>query len=75
MSGSDRKVGIAQRPTRNVSAERTLGPELDNYLSVVGGMWWEDNDLHLAHTDEDWGEGLPDSSWYVEEVDHMTRSG
>ena len=38
-------------------------------------MWWEDDDLCLAHTDEDWGSNQPDDTWYLDEVDHMTRSG
>ena len=31
--------------------------------------------LCLAHTDEDWGSNQPDDTWYIGEVDHMTRSG
>ena len=49
--------------------------EPDRCLSAVDGMWWEDDDLCLAHTDEDWGNNHPDDTWYVGEVDHMTRSG
>ncbi|KAF5931648.1 hypothetical protein HYC85_027819 [Camellia sinensis] len=29
--------------------------EPDRCLSAADGMWWEDDDLCLAHTDEDWG--------------------
>ena len=25
--------------------------------------------------DEDWGSNQPDDTWYIGEVDHMTRSG
>ncbi|KAF5934205.1 hypothetical protein HYC85_030376 [Camellia sinensis] len=54
---------------------RTVMPEPDRCLSAADGMWWEDDDLCLAHTDEDWGNNQPDDTWYIGEVDHMTRSG
>ncbi|KAF5933449.1 hypothetical protein HYC85_029620 [Camellia sinensis] len=54
---------------------RTVIPEPDKCLSAADGMWWEDEDLCLAHTDEDWGSNQPDDTWYLGEVDHMTRSG
>ncbi|KAF5933448.1 hypothetical protein HYC85_029619 [Camellia sinensis] len=54
---------------------RTVIPEPYRCLSAVDGMWWEDEDLCLAHTDEDWGSNQPDDTWYLGEVDHMTRSG
>ncbi|XP_028107127.1 uncharacterized protein LOC114306133 [Camellia sinensis] len=44
-------------------------------MSVAGEAWWENDDLHLAHTYENWGQDLLDDTWYSEEVDHMTRSG
>lgn len=47
----------------------------NNCLLAAEGVWWDDDDLHLAHIDEDWGECLPDNTWYAEEIDHMTRSG
>lgn len=53
----------------------TVMPELNRCLSAADEMWWEDNDLCLAHTDEDWGGNQPDDTWYIGEVDHMTRSG
>ena len=57
------------------STERASGPEPDRCLVAADGMWWEDYDLCLAHTDEDWGNNQPDDTWYLDEVDHMTRSG
>ncbi|KAF5932738.1 hypothetical protein HYC85_028909 [Camellia sinensis] len=51
------------------------GTEPDRCLLAASGMWWEDDDLCLAHTDEDWASGQPDNTWYLDEVDHMTRSG
>ena len=58
--------------------ESTAGaiiPGLDRCLLAADGMWWKDDDLCLAHTDEDWGSNQPDDTWYIGEVDHMTRSG
>lgn len=52
-----------------------LTMEPDNCLSVAGGIWWEDDDLRLAHTDGDWGQNRLGDTWYFEEVDYMTRSG
>ena len=57
------------------ASARTVIPEPDRSLSAADGMWWEDEDLCLAHTDEDWGNNQPDNTWYLGEVDHMTRSG
>ncbi|KAF5934572.1 hypothetical protein HYC85_030743 [Camellia sinensis] len=57
------------------SAVSTNMPEPDRCLLNANGMWWEDDDLCLAHTDEDWGSNQPDNTWYLDEVDHMTRSG
>ena len=57
------------------SAVSTNMPEPDRCLLNANGMWWEDDDLCLAHTDEDWGSNQPDDTWYLDEVDHMTRSG
>ena len=56
-------------------AASTSIPEPDRCLSAANGMWWEDDDLCLAHTDEDWGGNQPDDTWYIDEVAHMTRSG
>ncbi|KAF5933059.1 hypothetical protein HYC85_029230 [Camellia sinensis] len=53
----------------------TVVPEPDRCLSAADGMWWEDDDLCLAHTDEDWKGNQPDDTWYIGEVDHITRSG
>ncbi|KAF5932603.1 hypothetical protein HYC85_028774 [Camellia sinensis] len=61
--------------TGGTASTRTVIPELDRCLSAADGMWWEDDDLCLAHTDEDWGSNQPDDTWYIGEVDHMTRSG
>ena len=61
--------------TEGTVSTRTVMPEPDRCLSAADGMWWEDDDLCLAHTDEDWGSNQPDDTWYVGEVDHMTRSG
>lgn len=55
--------------------EKMTRTEPNNCLSAAKGIWWDENDLHLAHTDEDWGEDLPDNTWYVEEVNQMTKSG
>ena len=33
----------------------TIIPGPDRCLSATDGMWWEDDDLCLAHTYEDWG--------------------
>lgn len=49
--------------------------EPDWCLSATDSMRWEGDDLCLAHTDEDWGNNQPDDTWYIGEVDHMTRSG
>ncbi|KAF5934632.1 hypothetical protein HYC85_030803 [Camellia sinensis] len=65
---------IARHPTGNVSIERMISLELDNCSSIARGAWWEEDDLCLAHTDEDWGEDLLDNTWYSEKIDHMTRS-
>ena len=59
----------------DTASMRTVMPEPDRRLSAADGMWWEDDDLCLAHTDEDWGSDQPDDTWYIGEVDHMTRSG
>lgn len=58
--------------TECVVNTRTATAELDSCLPVAEGMWWEDDDLCLAHTDEDWGQNQPDDTWYTEEVNHMT---
>lgn len=52
---------------------KVIRAELDNYLLAAEGEWWANGDLHLAHTDEDWGECLLDNTWYVEERDHLTK--
>mgnify|MGYP003702671239 CR=1 FL=1 len=49
--------------------------EPDMCLLAADGMWWDDDDLCLAHTDEDWGSNQLDDTWYIGEIDHMTRSG
>lgn len=69
------EAGIGQHPAGNTCNERMIKPELDNCLSIAEGVWWKDDDLHLAHINEDWKESLPDNTWYSKEVDHMTRSG
>ncbi|XP_028060209.1 DEAD-box ATP-dependent RNA helicase 8-like [Camellia sinensis] len=74
MSENDRKAGKAQHPIGNVCDNRMIRTEPDECLSSVEGVWWDDDDLHLAHIDEDWGEDLPDNTWYMEEVDHMTKT-
>ena len=61
--------------TESTASTGIVTIELDRCLSAVDGMWWEDDDLCLAHTDEDWGSNQPDDTWYIGEVDHMTRSG
>ncbi|KAF5933166.1 hypothetical protein HYC85_029337 [Camellia sinensis] len=53
----------------------TVVTKPDSCLSMADVMWWEDDDLCLAHTNEDWGNNRPDDTWYIGEVDHMTRSG
>ena len=35
------------------STASTIVPESDKCLLAADGMWWEDDDLCLAHTDED----------------------
>lgn len=74
---NSQKVGKAKGPVGNDCDVEMgiLATEPDNCLSVARGIWWEDDDLHLAHPNEDWGQDLPDDTWYSEEVDHMTRSG
>ena len=57
------------------STASASGPEPDKCLLATSGMWWEDDDLCLAHADEDWASGHPDDTWYLDEVDHMTRRG
>jgi len=42
--------------------------ELDNCLSAAEGEWWDNNDLCLAHTDEDWRDYIPNNTWYAEET-------
>ena len=44
------------------ASARTVIPEPDRCLSAADGMWWEDEDLCLAHTDEDWGNDQPDNT-------------
>ncbi|KAF5932881.1 hypothetical protein HYC85_029052 [Camellia sinensis] len=61
--------------TEGVVGTRIVVTEPDRCLSAVDGMWWEDDDLCFAHTNEDWGNNQPDDTWYIGEVDHMTRSG
>ncbi|KAF5932602.1 hypothetical protein HYC85_028773 [Camellia sinensis] len=61
--------------TGGTASTRTVISKPDRCLSAADGMWWEDDDLCLAHTDEDWGSNQPDDTWYIGEVDHMTRSG
>ncbi|KAF5934680.1 hypothetical protein HYC85_030851 [Camellia sinensis] len=71
-TGTENAASIGMEGTANT---RTVIPEPDRCLSAADGMWWEDEDLCLAHTDEDWGNNQPDDTWYISEVDHMTRSG
>ncbi|KAF5934346.1 hypothetical protein HYC85_030517 [Camellia sinensis] len=76
--GAEGAVGTRTEEAAGMWTEGTastiiLGP--DRCLSAANGMWWEDDDLCLAHTDEDWGSNQPDDTWYIGEVDHMTRSG
>ncbi|KAF5934569.1 hypothetical protein HYC85_030740 [Camellia sinensis] len=76
--GTESAVGTKMENAASMWTESTasaIRPEPDRYLLVASGMWWEDDDLCLAHTDEDWGSGQPDDTWYLDEVDHMTRSG
>ena len=61
--------------TEGAVRTRTVVTEPDRCLSAGEGMWWKNDDLCLAHTDEDWGNNQPDDTWYIGEVDHMTRSG
>lgn len=57
------------------STAGVIEPEPDRCLLAADEMWCEDDDLCLAHTDEDWGSNQLDDTWYIGEVDHMTRSG
>ena len=57
------------------SAVSTNMPEPDRCLLNANEMWWEDDDLCLAHTDEDWGSNQTEDTWYLDEVNHMPRSG
>ena len=61
--------------TENIASTGIVTTEPARCLSAADGMWWEDDDLCLAHTDEDWGSNQPDDTWYIGEVDLMTRSG
>ena len=41
--------------TEGTVSTRTVVTELDRCLSATDGMWWEDDDLCLALTDEEAG--------------------
>ena len=69
-TGTEDAAGIWTEGTASM-----IIPGPDRCLSAADRMWWEDDDLCLAHTDEDWGSNQPDNTWYLDEVDHMTRSG
>ncbi|KAF5932923.1 hypothetical protein HYC85_029094 [Camellia sinensis] len=71
---STKRENAASIGIEGTASMRTVMPEPDRCLSAADGMWWEDDDLCLAHTDEDWGGNQPDDTWYIGEVDHMTRS-
>ncbi|THG00831.1 hypothetical protein TEA_017491 [Camellia sinensis var. sinensis] len=68
MYENDWKDGKAQHPVGEICDEKIIQTELDECLSAAEGIWWDDDDLHLAHTDKDWGEDLSDNTWYMEEV-------
>ncbi|KAF5934655.1 hypothetical protein HYC85_030826 [Camellia sinensis] len=70
--GTEHAASIGMEGT---ASTKTVIPEPDRCLSAADGMWWVDDDLCFAHTDEDWGSNQPDDTWYLGEVDHMTRSG
>ncbi|KAF5934654.1 hypothetical protein HYC85_030825 [Camellia sinensis] len=69
------KAGKVQDPVGEICDEKMTRTEPENCLSAVEEIWWDYDDLHLAHIDEEWGEDLPDNTWFVEEVNHMIRSG
>lgn len=54
---TDQKARKAKGLTRTncVADTGMLTTEPDSCLSVTEGIWWEDDGLHLAHTNEDWG--------------------
>jgi len=70
-----RTDGVASTWTERTVNTKTVVAELDRCLSAADGMWWKDDDLCLAHKDEDWGSNQPNDTWYIGEADHMTRSG
>ena len=41
----------------------TVMPEPVRCLAAADEMWWYDDDLCLAHTDEDWESIQPDDTW------------
>lgn len=47
------KIIIAWHLVGDTFDVKMIQVELDNYLFVADGEWWDDNDLCLAHTDEE----------------------
>ena len=74
-AASTERENVASIGIEGTVSMRTVMPEPDRCMLAADGMWWEDDDLCLAHTDEDWGGNQPDDTRYVGEVDRMTRSG
>lgn len=49
----NQKAILAQYPVGDTYDVRVMQTKLINCLLVAEGVWWDDDDLHLAHTDED----------------------
>ena len=49
--------------------------EADNCSSAADGEWWDNNDMHLAHTNKERGNCLLDKTRYAKDIDHLPRNG
>ncbi|KAF5932808.1 hypothetical protein HYC85_028979 [Camellia sinensis] len=75
----EQKVGTAAMAgTANMKGklpESTGKEQLAQELGIVSTVHTEQEATLVRHRQEiSEGEGLPDNTWYVEEIDHMTRS-
>ncbi|CAL5391651.1 unnamed protein product [Camellia sinensis] len=71
LEGTENAVCTRIENAESMWTESTVGIivlEPDRCLLAADGMWWEDDDLCLAHTDEDWGSNQPDDTWYNDDL-------
>lgn len=54
---------------------RMIQAEPDNCLWLNEEERQEDNDLYFAYINVGWGKNAHNDTWYIEEIDHLIRSG